>query len=88
MAEHMLEALKEKGLVIGNEAVLRNLRIGGLKEVFLAANCPELMKQKIKLHADFAKVPVLELEQTSEEMGALCKKPFAIAVAAIKKVKE
>ncbi|MFH0869040.1 MAG: ribosomal L7Ae/L30e/S12e/Gadd45 family protein [archaeon] len=88
MTEKLFEALKEKKLIIGLESVQKSLRAGEIKEIFLSANCPELMRSKIKLHAEMAKVPVLELGQTSEEVGALCKKPFAITVAAIKKVKE
>jgi len=46
------------------------------------------MKQKIHSYADAAKVNITEMPQTSEEVGALCKKTFAITVAAIKKSKE
>jgi len=88
MAPNLLEALKEKKLVIGNKEVQQGIIANSVKEVFLAANCPEQMKSKIKALAGLSEVPVKALEQTSEEIGALCKKPFAITVAAIKKTKE
>jgi len=88
MAEKIVEALKEKKLLIGAKVVQQNLMTHSVKEIFLSANCSEQMRNKIKLQAEIAKIPVTELAQTSEEIGAVCKKPFAITVAAIRKTKD
>lgn len=89
MMDKLIEAVKEKKLVIGTKVVHKSIKPGcGLNEVFLASNCPVHMRNRIKTLAELANIPVKELEQTSEEIGALCKKTFGITVAAIRKMKE
>ena len=88
MTEKLVEALKEKKLIVGAGAAQKSMIAGELEEIFLAANCHEQMREKFKSRAGVSEMPVTELERTSEEIGALCKKPFAITVAAIKKTKE
>lgn len=86
--DKLLKALKENKIIIGTDKSLQLLLTGDIDEVYLASNCPPSVRSKIKSLAESSKVSVTELAQTSEEIGALCKKPFSIAVVSTKKSKE
>ena len=88
MSDKLLEALKGKKLLFGAKVTQHSLLASDIQEIFLSLNGPEQMKSEIKSRAQVAGIPVTELAQTSEEIGAVCKKPFAITVAAVKKTKE
>lgn len=83
-----LKALKTKisegKAILGQELVLKQLKTGALKKILLAKNCPAKLKEDLSYYAKIANVPVLELEQSNEELGILCKKNFFISVAGIK----
>lgn len=68
---------------IGKESVMKALRGNKVKTVFLAKNCPTVLKADIQHHAALAKVSVIEIDHTNEEIGVLCKKNFFISVAGI-----
>ena len=46
--DELKKALKEKTLVLGADRTLKRLQNGKCKKVFLASNCPENLKRKIK----------------------------------------
>ena len=74
------EALKQEKLIFGKDRTLKLLKNEKLKKVFLASNCDEDTKNEIKKYAKIANVEVIELDIPNEEVGARCKKPFAISV--------
>lgn len=78
-----LVELKEKiqsgKIALGKEMVLKALKLKKLDKVFLAKNCPKMVKEDLHYYAKLAQVPVVELEQDNEELGVLCKKNFFIA---------
>lgn len=78
--ENLKKALNEKTFTIGTEKTLKELKKGKVKEVFLAKNCPELLKKRIQKYSEVTKVKVTQLQETNEEVGSLCKKPFSINV--------
>ncbi len=81
MSEKLLkEALKKENLNFGTDITLKKLKKGNLKKVFLAQNCAETVREDIKHYAKLADVDVIELKIDNEEVGALCKKPFAVSV--------
>lgn len=73
-------ALKEKGLVYGSRNVVSKLKSGKLKRVFLAHNCKEELARDVERYAKLNKVEVIKLDKNNQEVGVLCKKPFAISV--------
>ena len=87
MVNALIEALKEKRLMFGEKEIGKSLLLSSkdISEVFLSANCDSELRSKIKLLAGISKVKVTELSNTAEEIGAVCKKTFAITVSAIKK---
>ena len=74
------DAIKEEKLVIGTDRTLKMLKGEKLKKVFIASNCNEDIKNEIKKYAKIAKIEVVELKIDNIELGARCKKPFAISV--------
>ncbi len=75
---NLLDALKKGKIVIGTEVTLKALKNGKAKSVFLAKNCPEDLRKQIKKYCDISGVELNELDQTNEELGSTCKKPFSI----------
>src|SRR3989344_504359 len=67
-------------IIVGGERVLKLLRVKGLKKVYLAQNCPARLRSDVEHHAKLAGVPVVQLEQTNEELGVFCKKNFFVSV--------
>ncbi|MEK6813058.1 MAG: ribosomal L7Ae/L30e/S12e/Gadd45 family protein [Nanoarchaeota archaeon] len=74
------KALKEKTLVYGSDATLRNLRLGKTKTIFLAKNCPALVKESIQRYSRIADVMIYALDEPSDELSLICKKKFNVAV--------
>jgi ribosomal protein L30E len=78
------QVLKDtKKMVFGKAQVMKLLQEGKLTEVFLAENSIE--KQSIGNIAKLSETKVNILKQNNDELGALCKKPFAIAIIGLKK---
>jgi len=72
--------VQEGKAIIGKDRVLKELKAKHLKKVFLAGNCPSELKEDINYYAGLVKVPVVELKQSNEELGVLCKKGYFISV--------
>lgn len=70
-------------LVLGTERTLKLLREGKMKKVFLASNCAADVKEDIERYCELGKVECVQLSQSNEEIGTMCRKPFAISVAGI-----
>ena len=79
----ILKAQKEKKLIIGFSESMKALKSGLTKEVFVTKTCSDALKRQLKDAAEIAKAKITELPQSSEELSAQLKKPFAITVLAI-----
>jgi large subunit ribosomal protein L30e len=77
------DALKQKKLIIGTLSIMKNLKSGRIKKVFVTSNCPSGVKEGILHYAKLAKAEVVLLKQPNDELGALCKKPFSISVLGV-----
>jgi len=77
-SNNLKKAIKEKTLIIGTDMTLKAIKSGKAKEIFVSVNCPEELKRKVKKYGEISGVAITELEETNEEIGALCKKPFSI----------
>jgi len=77
--------LKSKNFVIGTARTVKYLKIGKLSKVYVSSNCPSVIKEDLKYYGDLSQTQIFELEQTNEELGTLCKKPFFISVLSVLK---
>ncbi|MFC1800967.1 ribosomal L7Ae/L30e/S12e/Gadd45 family protein [Nanoarchaeota archaeon] len=74
------EAVKEKKLVIGTEQVMKLLKKGKLKKVYLSSNCPEEVVSEVEHYSKLTGVTVVRLERPNKDLGTFCKKPFSVSV--------
>ncbi|MBS3124319.1 ribosomal L7Ae/L30e/S12e/Gadd45 family protein [Candidatus Woesearchaeota archaeon] len=85
--DESLKLLKEKSqsgkALLGKEEVLRGLRKGLVKKVFLSSNCQPQIKSDILHYSKLAGTEVVELSLNNEELGVLCKKGYFVSVAGI-----
>jgi len=73
----------EGKLVLGTDETLKGLRKKKVNKVFLAANCDPVVKEDIERLCALGSVACVQLAQSNEEVGVICKKPFAIAVVGV-----
>lgn len=72
--------LDEKKLIVGSDRTLKNLRAGKTGKIFICNNPPETTKADLEHYSKIAGVEVITVDVPNDELGILCKKPFAIAV--------
>ncbi|MEK6907417.1 MAG: 50S ribosomal protein L30e [Nanoarchaeota archaeon] len=78
--EELKKLIKENKIIIGTNSVMKNLKLGKLKGIYLASNCPKYAKEDIQHYAKLNNVKINELKENNEELGVVCKKPFSISV--------
>ena len=83
--EDIKKALKTEKTIIGTKEVVKNLKLGKVKKVYLTSNAPKDVKESIKRFASLAEAEVVQLRYANDELGALCKKPFSISILGFSK---
>ena len=78
------KAIEENKEVIGTKQVKSGLMNNELKEVIISSNCPVDVKEDLQRVADINGTLLTVIEQANDELGVVCKKPYSIAVMAIK----
>lgn len=79
-AADLRKDLKTKKPILGSEKTLKELKTGNLTKIYLSSNCKEETKKDILHYAKLSDIKVIELEETNEDLGIICKKPFNISV--------
>jgi len=79
------ESLQKKQAIIGKDKVIKGLKTGKVKKIFLSSNCSENMSKHIRRYSELSDVEVVDIKQTNVELGVLCKKPFSISTIGIAK---
>jgi ribosomal protein L30E len=64
---------------------MKHLLEGKLKKVFLAKNCKESVKTDVLRAQTISGLIVEELNVTNQEVGVVCKKPYAVAIIGVLK---
>jgi large subunit ribosomal protein L30e len=75
--------LEQDKLVFGADETLKGLRAGKIKRVFLSSNASPETKASVERFCSINQVDCVEMDQSSEEIGTLCKKPFAVSVIGV-----
>lgn len=79
--EKLKKALKEEQkLIFGSKETLKNIKLGRVKIVFLANNCPEEVRDSIIYYSKISKIEVIELNLPNDELAMVCKKNYPISV--------
>lgn len=84
MKSEIRKLLGTEKLIIGTERVIKALKQGDVSKVILANNTPVETHKNIERYQEIMKFEIQEAKETNEELGTLCKKPFSIAVIAIR----
>ncbi len=77
------KVLESKKAVIGTEETIKLIRQGKIMKVFLSSNCAPQAMDDIKRLCKINNVEIVELAQNNDEIGVLCRKPFAISVVGV-----
>lgn len=78
-------AIDANKVTIGTDITLKQLNLGKIDTVILSANCPEKTKRDIVISATHSSTKVYTYEGTSRDLGAIARRPHAIATLGIKK---
>lgn len=78
--DELRKDLKTKKPIFGADRAIKELKIGKLNKIYLSSTCREDLKKDIKQYAKLAGVKIIALEETNEDLGVICKKPFNISV--------
>jgi large subunit ribosomal protein L30e len=78
--EQLKDAFKEKTLTYGLRETLKKVKTKKVDTVFVAKDCPEDLRQDLTSNAKISGVNIIELDISSQEIGAVCKKPFPVTV--------
>ncbi len=70
-------------LFLGTESNMKQLRLGNVKKVYLASNCEPVVRDDVVRLCKFGQVECVDLAQSNEEIGVLCKKPYSISVIGV-----
>lgn len=79
------DAVKSKKLIIGSNRTSKELKLGKVKLVIIASNCPKSIRDDVKHNGKLGKVEINEFKGDSIELGTLCKKPFSASIVSVKK---
>lgn len=80
MSNELKDVLKGKNVMFGTNETVKGLKLGKVKKVLLASNCPKSVKDTIAHYAKIANAVVIELDVPDKEIGLLSKKPFGVSV--------
>ena len=79
--EELRNVLKSNRAVIGATLTLKRLKLGEIEKVIVTKNCPQQIKRDLRAHC--ADAEFVELPQTNQQLGIICKKPYAISVLSV-----
>lgn len=77
--EEIKKALTSNAL-IGKKLVLTNLKLGKIKKILLASNCPESLKKDVQYYANLSKAEVVQLDVPNDEIGIIAKRLYSISI--------
>ncbi len=75
--------LASEKLILGTGETLKFLRRGKLKKVVLASNCDPSVRTDVERYCRLGSVECVVIAQTNDEIGVMCRKPFAISVVGV-----
>ncbi len=78
------KSLNEGKVVVGTQRVIKLLKQGKLKKIYLSSNCPAEVVADLEHYSKLAKTEIVRLKQPNDELGIFCKKPFSISVLGVR----
>ena len=81
--KYLKSKIQSKKVIIGADRVLKALKSGQLETVLLANNCPLKLKEDLDRYVNLAKVKLVELGMSNEELGVFCKTNFFVSALGV-----
>lgn len=79
--EQLRNAVKGEKITFGSKEVLKKLRQGAAKKIFLATTCPQQIRDTVKRYTLLQKkTEVIELPIPSSEVALICKKNYPVSI--------
>ena len=79
--EEIKKLIATPKIIIGTQRTLKGIRAGKIAKIFLAKNVKETTRSDIETYAKAeGNIEIVSLELLNDELGTMCKKPFAISV--------
>jgi len=69
---------------LGSKSTMKNAKIGKVKLVIVAANCPQITREDVEYYCGLSNIPLIPFNGASVDLGAVCGKPFTVSVLAIR----
>ena len=76
-------AVKTGKVVLGTKRTLQLIKQGKVKLAIVASNCPTEIREDLEYYCKLSNIPIYTYDGTSWDLGAVCGKPFMVAVMAI-----
>jgi len=70
-------------VVLGSKRSVKLVKLGKAKAVVIASNTPLNIRSDIEYYAKLSQIPIIEYPGTNMELGAICGKPFSVAVLTV-----
>lgn len=83
--EEIRKNLTTKKLIIGTDETLKNIRKGLITKVYVASNCSEDLMKDLRRYSKISGFEIFDTKLPNDELGAVCKKPFNIALLGVLK---
>jgi large subunit ribosomal protein L30e len=83
--KELKDALKESKVVFGSKRTIKYLKLGDVKLIVIASNCPEDVKKDLERYTKMSGIKLENFDGTAKQLGIFCGKPFSIASLAIVK---
>lgn len=83
--EEIRKNLTTKKLIIGTDETMKNIRKGLIIKVYVASNCSEDLMKDLRRYSKMSGFEIFDTKLPNDELGAVCKKPFNIALLGVLK---
>lgn len=83
MNKEIRQALATGEVILGTDRSIEALKLGRVKLVILASNCPAEVRGDVKHYSKLSGAVVHDYGGDSTELGLACGKPFMVSVMAV-----
>jgi large subunit ribosomal protein L30e len=83
--KELKSALKENKVIFGSKKTIKYLKLGNVKLIVIASNCPDDVKKDLEKYTGMSGIELENFDGTAKQLGVFCGKPFSIASLAIVK---
>jgi len=83
IVSELKKLLTDEKLVLGSERTLKLLRDKRLEKVYLASTCDHAVREQVEHLAGVQDVQIEVLTKTADEIGVICRRPFAVSVVGV-----